>query len=85
MTEFLDGTLITMEVMGCQVYAIRKAIRPLFTDPVTYTVCTIVVVMHTISIYRKQLLSGVHTVSTAPAFILVNTFQYAQYKSCLLL
>ena len=36
MTEFEDGTLITMEAMGYQVHAIGKAIRPLFTDPVTY-------------------------------------------------
>ena len=36
MTEFQDGTLITMEVKGSQVYAIRKVIRPLFADPVTY-------------------------------------------------
>ena len=37
MTEFQGGTLITMEDMGYQyqVHAIRKAIRPLFTDPVT--------------------------------------------------
>ena len=28
MTEFQDGTFITMEVMGCQVGAIGKAIRP---------------------------------------------------------
>ena len=30
MTEFQDGTLITMKLMGCQVYAISKAIRPPF-------------------------------------------------------
>ena len=35
MTEFQDGTLVTMEVMGYQAHAIRKAIRPLFLDPVT--------------------------------------------------
>jgi len=35
-TEFQDGTVITKEVMGCQVNAIRKAIRPLFADLVTY-------------------------------------------------
>jgi len=35
-TEFQDGTFITLEVMGCEVHAIGKAIRPLFTDPVTY-------------------------------------------------
>ena len=28
MTEFQDGTLITMRVMGCQVQAIGEAIRP---------------------------------------------------------
>ena len=36
MTKFCNGTLITMEVMGCQVHAIGRAIRPFFTDPVTY-------------------------------------------------
>jgi len=37
-TEYQDGTFITIEVMGCQlqVGAIEKAIRHLFTDPVTY-------------------------------------------------
>ena len=35
MTEFQDGTLITMEVMSSQVYAIRKVIRPLFAGLVT--------------------------------------------------
>ena len=35
LTEFQDSTVITMEVMGCQVHAIGKAIRPLFADPVT--------------------------------------------------
>ena len=35
MTEFQDGNFIAMEVMGCQVHAIGKAIRPLFADPVT--------------------------------------------------
>ena len=40
MTEFKDGTLITMEVMGCQVHVIGKAIGPLFADPVTfYEIC----------------------------------------------
>ena len=34
MTEFKDGTLITMEVMGSQVYAIGKVIRSLFADSV---------------------------------------------------
>ena len=28
MTECQDGTLIAMEVMGCQMHAIRKAINP---------------------------------------------------------
>ena len=36
MIEFQDGTLTTMEVMGCQVHAIRKALRLLFADPVPY-------------------------------------------------
>jgi len=35
-TEFQDGNLITMEVMCCQVHAIRKSITPIFVDPVTY-------------------------------------------------
>ena len=35
MSEFQDGTSITMKVMGCQVHAIGKAIRLLFADPVT--------------------------------------------------
>jgi len=38
-TEFQDGTFITMEVMGCQIHAIGKAIRPLSADPVTYMQC----------------------------------------------
>ena len=33
MTEFQDGTFITMEVLGCQVHANEKATRPLFADP----------------------------------------------------
>ena len=37
MTEFQDDTFITMEFMGCQVHAIGKAIRPLLTDPATYS------------------------------------------------
>ena len=35
MTEFQDGNFIVMEVIGCQVHAIGKAIRPLFADLVT--------------------------------------------------
>jgi len=34
-TKFHDGTFITMEVIGCQVRAIGKAVRPTFTDLVT--------------------------------------------------
>jgi len=34
-TESQDGNFIVMEVMGCQVHVIGKAIRPLFTDLVT--------------------------------------------------
>jgi len=34
--KFREGILITVEVMGHQVHAIGKAIRPLFADPVTY-------------------------------------------------
>jgi len=34
-TKFQDGIVITTEVMGCQVHAIGKAIRPIFADPVT--------------------------------------------------
>ena len=34
MTEFQDGTLIT--IMDCQMYAIGKAIRPILADLVTY-------------------------------------------------
>ena len=54
MTEFQDGTLITMEVMGCQMHAIGKVIRTLFSDPCTcntdflcrnFTVRHVVVVM----------------------------------------
>ena len=37
-TEFQDGTSIAMEVKGCQVNAIGKATRPLFTDPATYDI-----------------------------------------------
>ena len=36
-TEFQDGTLITMEVIGCQVHTIGKAVRLLFADPITFT------------------------------------------------
>ena len=35
MPKFQDGISITVEVMGCQVHATRKARRPLFADPVT--------------------------------------------------
>ena len=34
-TKFQDGTILTSQVMDCQVYAIGKAIRPLFADLVT--------------------------------------------------
>ena len=36
MTKFQDGTILTSQVMDCQVHAIGKAIRPLFADPVTF-------------------------------------------------
>ena len=36
MTEFQDGTVITMEVVGWQAHAIGNGIRSLFPDPVTY-------------------------------------------------
>ena len=35
MAEFLAGAIHTSQVMDCQVRAIEKAIRPLFTNPVT--------------------------------------------------
>ena len=35
MTKFQAGTILTSQVMDCQVHAIGKAIRPLY--PVTYT------------------------------------------------
>ena len=34
--------------MGCQVHAIGKAIRPLFTDPVTYVLNGFMVSLHMI-------------------------------------
>ena len=37
LTKFCNVTLITMEVMSCQVHAITKAIRPIFADAVTNT------------------------------------------------
>ena len=33
--EFQGDTVLTSEVMNCQVHVIGKAIRPLFADPVT--------------------------------------------------
>ena len=35
MTKFKTGTILTGQVMDCQVHAIGKAIRPLSTDLVT--------------------------------------------------
>ena len=35
MTTFQAGTILTSQVMDCQVHAIGKAIRPLFADLVT--------------------------------------------------
>ena len=32
MTEFQNSTVIIMEVMGCQVHGIGKAIRPFFAQ-----------------------------------------------------
>jgi len=48
-TEVQDGTFITMEVMGCQVHAIGKAIRLLFADPVTYIDTSFIIIMYTMS------------------------------------
>ena len=36
-TKFQTGTMLTSQVMDSQIQAIEKAIRPLFADPVTYT------------------------------------------------
>ena len=38
-TKFQTCTMLTSQVMDSQIHAIEKAIRPLFADPVTYTVC----------------------------------------------
>ena len=46
MTKFQGGTIFTGEVMGCQVHAIGKAIRPLFPDLETY-MCTGVTIQWT--------------------------------------
>ena len=35
MTKFQAGTILTSQVMDCQVHAIGKVIRPLFVDLVT--------------------------------------------------
>ena len=35
LTKFQTGTMLTSQVMDSQIHAIEKAIRPLFTDPVT--------------------------------------------------
>ena len=40
MTKFQDGTIHTSQVMDCQVHAIGKAIRRLFTDPVNISYTT---------------------------------------------
>ena len=32
MTKFEDGSILTSHVIDCQVYAIGKDVRPLFTD-----------------------------------------------------
>jgi len=34
-TKFQDGTLVTIEGLGCQENAVVKATKPLFADPVT--------------------------------------------------
>ena len=60
MNEFQDGTLITMEVMGCQVQAIGKAIRLLFADPVTY----VTVLLEYIDLLSFQ--EGAHVTSVSP-------------------
>ena len=36
MTKFQSGTILTSQVVDCQVHAIEKAIGPLFVYPVTH-------------------------------------------------
>jgi len=38
-TKFCAGTVLTSQVMGCQIRAIGKAIRLLFAEPVTNSAC----------------------------------------------
>ena len=42
MTKFQAGTILISQVMDCQVYAIGKATRTLFADPVTNSSISIV-------------------------------------------
>ena len=37
-TKFQTGTMLTSQVMDSQIHVIEKAIRPLFADPVTYSI-----------------------------------------------
>ena len=41
MTKFQASTILASQVVDCQVHAIGKAIRPLFTHPVTYNMCMV--------------------------------------------
>ena len=49
MTKFQAGTILTSQVMDCQVHAIGKAIRPLFADLVTN-------IFHLLSVTNNALL-----------------------------
>ena len=40
------STILTSQVMDCQVHAIGKATRPLFADPVTYTYDYLIYSLH---------------------------------------
>ena len=73
MTEVQDGTLITMEVMGCQMYAVGKAIRPLFADPVTF------IRKHSFSMIISMNPELILYLTLTTSFFLLPLLQYYNY------
>ena len=55
MTKFQAGTMHTSQVLDCQVYAIGKALRPLFADPLTYNLLVLYQMCTTFGLYVNVL------------------------------
>ena len=74
-TKFQDGTLFPSQAMSCQVHAIGKIVKPIFTDLVTH------IVHYVLKCYNLLDSTNVHTDLFINNMYAVHFFTYSTVSS----